>query len=62
VTKSTITAQIHKPLYIHGNLSSQVTLDLVVAVNYAAYGVYLLFGEKICLGVAVHTSFVKNLL
>jgi len=62
MTKTAITAEIHKPLYIHGDLSSQVAFDLVVTVNDAANGVDLLFSEKICLGTAVHVGLVQNLL
>jgi hypothetical protein len=62
VPKPAITAEIHKPLDVHGDLSSQIPFDLVVAVNYAANSVDLFFGEKICLGIAVHVGLVQNLL
>ena len=54
VTKTAITAQIHEAFNVHGDLCSQITFNLVVAINDAANRVDLLFGEKVCLGIAVN--------
>ena len=62
VAQPAITTEIHKALDIHGHLGSQVSLNLMAAINHLPDGGDLIFGQIITLGVHMNVGLIENLL
>jgi hypothetical protein len=59
--QSTVTAEIHESLDVHGDLGAQITLDFVLRVNDLTNGVHLCIRQIIGFRVPTDAGLIENL-
>ena len=58
--EAAVTAQIHKPLDIHGNFCSKFPFYLEFTIDYLTDAVYLSFGKIVCIGIRIDFKLAQD--
>jgi hypothetical protein len=51
--EATVTAQVHKPFDVHGNLCSKLPFYLEFVIDYLTNAVDLSLGKIVCIGIRI---------
>jgi hypothetical protein len=62
MTQATVATKIHQPLDVSGHHATQITLDLIMAVDDIANETGFRFRQIIRTGVGIHPGFLQNIL